>query len=203
MAVAMSDDLASDREDVPVVLRLRQYRGETTPTQAKMNRTPSLHLTKFRMDHLMALSATPLIALAIYIGWQLTATPVAPASSTKPIAKEPPAIRIESIPEAISHEHSQGPLTPANPASEPSQSQGSGLFLPSSDASSFQPTRAARPLGETSEIRSAECWCNETAEQNRENQGADPNVIRIRSVEAVRPTSQMRGKMRPIPAAPE
>ena len=199
MAVVMSEDLAADREDVPVVMRLRQYGGAATPARPKASRPQTFRPFKLRTEQLVALSATPLLALVMYIGWQLTATPVAPAMANQPIAVEPPAIRIESTPEPMTRESSHGLSVPVTPT----QSPANGIYMPSSDASSFQPTHAARPNGEISEIRSAECWCNENANQTTEGQSVDPNVIRIQSVEAAPTAAQIRGKMRTIPASPE
>lgn len=195
MAVVMSDDFASDREDVPVVLRLKQFGSTSAPTRTKVTRSGAGF--RIRTDQLIALSATPLLALVIYIGWQLTATPSVPTASAQPVATEPPAIRIESVPETMPREHSHSPTT------TPSRTPTDGIYLPTGDAAGFQPTQGARPAGEVSEIRSAECWCNESTVPGSKGQNVDPNVIRIRSVEAVSSRPEIHGRMRAIPAPPE
>jgi len=195
MAVVMSDDFASDREDVPVVMRLKQYGGSAAPARTKGPRSSAGF--KIRTDQLIALSATPLLALVIYIGWQLTATPSMPTASAPPVATEPPAIRIESVPEPMPHDHSHVPAT------TPSRTPTDGIYMPTNDAAGFQPTQGSRPAGEVSEIRSAECWCNESADQGAKGHHVDPNVIRIRSVEAVSSRPEIHGRMRAIPAPPE
>lgn len=175
--MGISNRQANLGADIPVVMRLRHHRGGI-PQMPKRLSARHARRWNVRTDRLIAISASPIVVLLVYLCWQWTATPELPFAPVDPTYSTKPAPAHGAV---VPNEL---PMLPAEEesASDYSSSEAEVLpIMPEFDPN-FRPSSATIDESDP-RVRRAECWKDRCPPPDPNGSTYDPEVVRIQSVE--------------------